>query len=178
MRYGDYIKDSFDVFKANPAAGIVSCLAMIIPIVNLVVIINYMGMVKAAKAEGKPMEIGQLFDFEHAVDKIVGPLLVGIVGSCCFLLAFVLAFTMPILADKPGTPFMSAIKAAFAFGKGNFVPLTILSIILGVVNMLGNLACGIGVLVTFPVCIGALFLAYDDNRAAVEAAAAEGGITL
>lgn len=178
MQYGDYIKDSFDVFKANPAAGIVATLALIIPIVNLLVIVNYMEMVKSAKHEGKPMEIGQLFNFDHAVDRIVAPLIVGLVSACCFLIGFVLLFTLPILADKPGTPFMTSIKAAFAYGKANFVPLAILAVILGVVNMIGNLACGIGALVTTPVCLGAMFLAYDDNRAAVEAAAAEGGITL
>jgi uncharacterized membrane protein len=186
MKYGDYIGGGWNIVKANLVPSIVAALAMIIPFVGLIVMVNYMAAVKAAKHEGKPIEIGALFNFENAVDKILGPLVFGIIvmiASMCFVLpgiaaAGVFYFSIPILADKPGTPWMNAIKAGMAFGKANLVPCILVSLVLGIVAGLGQIACGVGMLITLPIGLAAHFLAYEDHKAAIEAAAAQGGVQI
>lgn len=189
MRYGDYVKEAFEIVKANLVPSVVFALATAIPLVNLlspIFMINFMAAVKAAKHEGRPIQIGDLLNMENAVDKWVGMFIVGLavgIGNMCFIipglvLAAILYFTAPILADKPGTPFMNAIKGAFAFGKGNIVPSLLLVIVLGLVAFVGVLACGVGTLVTMPIAVAAGFLAYEDHKAAVEAAAAESGVQI
>ena len=56
--------------------------------------------------------------------------------------------------------------------------LILLSIVLGIVNFIGILLCGVGIFITLPTALAASFLAYEDHKAALEAAAAEGGVTL
>ena len=179
MRYGDYIKGGWEIVKANLGASIVATLCIgLIPIAGLVVLINFLAGVKAAKHQGKPIAIGDLFNFENAVDKIVGPLIVGVGFMCCFVPGALMYFALPILADKPGTPFLSAVKGGLAFGKANLVPMILLVFILGLVGGLGSIACYVGMFITQPVALAAAFLAYEDHKAAVEAAAAEGGVQL
>lgn len=188
MRYGDYVKQAFDIVKANLVPSIVLVALPIIPLVGLVMpifLVNYLAAVKAAKNEGKSMELGDLFNFENAVDKWVGVFLVilinGLASMCVIggiITGGLFLFVPAILADKPGTPFMSAIKASFYFGKANLVPLILLSIVAGIVYFVGILACGLGVFITMPVAAASIYIAYEDHRSALEAAAAEGGVAL
>lgn len=189
MKYGDYVKGGLDIVKANLVPSIVLPLLMFVPLVSLagpIFIVNYMAAVKAAKHEGKPMEIGLFFNFENAVDKWVGLFLCGVltqIGMMLFvipgiLIAGVTFFTAPILADKPGTPFMSAIKASVAFGKANIVPMILLAIVLGIVQMAGMIALCVGIFITMPVAVAGAYLAYEDHKSAVEAAAATDGVKL
>jgi uncharacterized membrane protein len=189
MRYGDYIKGGFEIVKANLVPSIVFALLLGLPIVSLagpIFMVNFLAAVKAAKHEGKPIQIGDLFNFENAVDKWVGPFIVAIcigIGNMCFvipgiLLAGILYFTAPILADKPGTPFLNAIKGAASFGKANMVPCVLLAFVLGLVAFLGVIGCGVGILITLPTSMAAGFLAYEDHRSAIEAAAADGGVQI
>jgi hypothetical protein len=189
MRYGDYIKGGLDIVKANIVPSIVLVLLMGLPIISLggpIWIVNYLAAVKRAKHEGKPIEIGDLFNFENAVDKWVGLFIVGVcvgIGNMLFVIPGIIAmglfyFTAPILADKPGTPFMSAIKGALAFGKGNLVPSIILAFVMGLVSFLGVIACFLGVFITLPMSLAGGYLAYEDHKAAVEAAAAADGVQL
>lgn len=181
MRFGDYVKDGFEIVKANLVPSVVFTLLLFIPIVSLggpIWIVNFMAAVKAAKHEGKPIQIGDLFNFENAVDKWVGPFIASLGFMCCIIPGMILAFTPCIIADKPGTPFMSAVKAALSFGKANIVPMILLMLVAMVVIMIGEILCVVPVLVAFPVAQAAIFLAYEDHKAAVEAAAAEGGVQI
>ncbi len=178
MRYGDYVKESFEVVKANLGPSVVMALVMAIPVLGWVAIFNWLAMFKAARAEGKPMDIGGLFNFENAADKIITLLLLCCGYMCCVVPGMLIAFAPCIIADKPGTPAMSAVKAALEFGKANVVPMIVLGLVVAIVQSLGSVACGVGILITMPIAQGALFLAYEDQRAAVEAAAAQGGVSL
>jgi uncharacterized membrane protein len=189
MKYGDYIKGGLDIVKANLVPSIVLPVLMCVPLVGLagpIFIVNYMAAVKAAKHEGKPMEIGLFFNFENAVDKWVGLFLCGLLTQIGMMLLFipglivagVTFFTAPILADKPGTPFMSAIKASVAFGKANLVPMILVALVLGIFQMLGVIACFVGMFITMPVAVAGAYLAYEDHKSAVEAAAATDGVKL
>jgi uncharacterized membrane protein len=181
MRYGDYVKQSWEIVKANIGPSIVFTIACFFPIVNLgmpIWMCNFMAAIKAAKNEGKPIQIGDIFNFENAADKWLGPFLASLAYMCCVIPGMIVAFTPCIIADKPGTPFMSAIKGALQFGKANIVPMILVCIVCGVVIAIGQILCVLPVLITFPIGQAAMFLAYEDHRAAVESAAAEGGIQL
>ncbi|MCO5165026.1 MAG: hypothetical protein M9894_01495 [Planctomycetes bacterium] len=185
MRYGDYIKGGLDVFKANLVPSIVAVVCTMIPFVGLLVMVNYMAGVKAAKHDGKPIQIGDLFNFENAVDKIVGPFLVMVlvqIGASIFVIPGLIigglfVFVSPILADRPGTNFLDAMKASLHFAKGNLVPCILLQLVMGIVMMVGFMCC-VGAFVTMPIALAGTFLAYEDHKSAVQAAAAEGGVQL
>ncbi|MBX3471750.1 MAG: hypothetical protein KF878_33255 [Planctomycetes bacterium] len=185
MKFGDYISGGLEVFKANVVPSVVAVLCMMIPFVNFLIGINYMAAVKAAKHEGKPIQIGDLFNFENAVDKIVGPFLVVFLMNIGSMILFVpgliigglFVFVGPILADRPGTSFIDAMKASLHFAKGNLVPCILLSLVVGIVTFVGMMCC-VGAFVTIPLGLGTAFLAYEDHKSAVQAAAAEGGVQL
>jgi len=141
-------------------------------------VINWMAAIKAAKHEGKKIEIGDLLNFENAVGKGLTYMLAGLGFVFCCIPGIMLLFAAPIMADKPGTGVGDVLKAAFAFGKGNIVPLLILFIVMIVLIIIGEIACGVGVLFTAPLAQATVFLAYDTHKASVEAAAAEAGVTL
>jgi uncharacterized membrane protein len=181
MNLGNYIKGGLEIVKANIVPSIVYALLMFIPVLNLggpIWLANFMAGVKAAKHDGKPMQIGDLFNFENAVDKWVGGFCVGIGFALCFIPGMLLLFTTPIIADKPGTPFINALKAAFNFGKANIVPMIMLAIAAAVVIIIGEILCIVPVLIAMPIAQAAIFLAYDEHKAAVAAAAAEGGVQI
>lgn len=206
MKYGDYIKASVDIVKANlPAAGVagllmnlsllisvagqvgalvlaplglLALLGIPVAVVQGVFVINWMRAVKGAKHEGKPIAIGDLLNFENVVDKVLGGLLWGVGFACCCIPGVLILFTPCILADRAGTSFLNAIKAALQFGKANLVPSLLLAIICMLVVYVGTIACLVGVFITGPIGMGALFLAYEEHKTAVEAAAAEGGVAL
>src|SRR5262249_34945480 len=123
-------------------------------------------------------EIGSLFAFDNFVNNLIAIIIAAVVCGFCFLLFPLFFFVGPILADHPGVGFMDAVKGALAFGKGNFVPTFFLGIVIGIVIFIGELACGVGVLITAPVAYAAIWIAYEEHKAAIHAAAAEGGVTL
>jgi uncharacterized membrane protein len=189
MRYGDYIKGGLDIVKANIVPSVVLMLLPIIPFVGLVMpifVVNYLAGVKAAKHQGKPIALGDLFNFENAVDKWVGLFIAGLcigIGNMLFVIPGIIAagffyFVPMILADKPGTPFMNAIKGSISFAKANAVPCILVAFIMGLVGALGMVACGIGMLITMPISLAAGYLCYEDHKAGIEAAAAQGGVQL
>lgn len=139
---------------------------------------NYLAAVKEFQASGKPIGIGDLLKFNDIVNRYITLFLVGVSAMCCFVPVLLTCWAVPIIVDKPGIGFMNAIKASIAFGKKNIVQTLVLMIVLGLVNFLGQLCCGIGVLITMPAVNAAFFLAYDLKRDEVAAAAAESGISL
>ncbi|MBX3470297.1 MAG: FHA domain-containing protein [Planctomycetes bacterium] len=139
---------------------------------------NYLAAVKEFQSSGKPIGIGDLLKFNDIVNRYITMFIVGIAAGCCFLLGPIVAWAIPIIVDKPGIGFANALKASVAFGKKNYVPTFILFIILGIVNSIGMMLCGLGVLITMPAVNVAFFLAYDLKRDEVAAAAAESGVSL
>lgn len=156
-------------------AGLVGLLTMLsMPLL----VANYMAGVREYQATGKPIGIGDLLKFGNIVPRYITMFLVGVSAMCCFLPVLVTCWAIPIIVDKPDVGFMGAIKASIAFGKKNIVPTLILMIVLGIVNMIGQMLCGIGMLITMPSVMAAFYLAYDLKKAEVAAAAAEAGIAM
>jgi uncharacterized membrane protein len=193
FKHGDYIKSGWELTKSNLVPCIVAVLVMgVLGMIGVGVFlwgqiaVNMYKGFKDAKASGKPMEIGALFNFDNFVNNLIAYIVVGVVMMVLGIIPLVGGFIGqalflligPILADKPGIAFMDAVKAAIAFSKGNFVPCLIFTLICFVLTFVGMIPCGLGVFVTVPITMAATWLVYDEHKAAVAAAAAEMGVTL
>ncbi len=178
MKYGDYIKGGWDLVKPNLVTAIVAMICMCIPIFGIQVSVNFLRGLKEAKASGKAIEIGSLFAMDNIVNNIIAMILCGLFAMCCGLPFCLVYFGPALVADHPGVGFMDIVKGALAFGKQNIVPSLILMIVLGIVGGIGQIALGVGILITYPIAMGAMWCAYEDHKAAIHAAAAESGVTL
>ena len=84
---------------------------------------------------------------------------------CCILpgiyLAIAWQFTMPLVVDKK-IDFWPAMELSRKVISKHWWSFFAFAIVLALVNLLGVLACGIGVFVSFPVTMIALMYAYED----------------
>jgi hypothetical protein len=177
---GDSLSEGFGFFKANAGANILFVIIAVvvgaIPIVGGLLIplitINFMAGVKNYRNNGTPMDVGQLFDFSHAVDKIVGPLVVGIliiIGMLFLIvpgiiLALMWAFLYCVLADRPGTSFTEAMKISAAITKGNRLSIFLFAIVCGLLAFVSMIPLGLGLLVTIPMIQAAIYCAYESCK--------------
>lgn len=167
----DHIKEGLNVFTSNLVPSIVAVLGLCIPIVGIFVLINYLVGVKNFKESGTPIDIGGLFSFEHAGNRLIGVIvwavLISIGSMFCVIPGLILAvltyFFPCILADKPEMPWMDALKASLAFGKANFVSSLILMILGGLTGFLW---------ITMPIGFAGQMLAYMAHKDEILAPAA------
>lgn len=169
MKYGEYISGGVEIFKANLVPCIVATLCLCIPIVGMVVMVNFFAGIKGFKEGGTPIDIGGLFNFENVVDKILVVIVMAIGFMLCVIPGCLIYFAPLIVADKPGTPFMDAVNQSLAFGKANLVNMIILVLILGFLGSIGSVALGIGMLITYPISMCAAWCAYADHKGAISA---------
>lgn len=145
INVGEHVSGSVNVVTSNLVPSIVALIGACIPILNFFVMLNYMRGVKKFKDSGTPIEIGDLFNFDHAVNWLIGGIVYGIVvfigmvlcvlpGMILMVLTF---FFGPIMAAKPEMPWADALKTSLAFGKANIVPSLILMVVGGLIGMLG-----------------------------------------
>ena len=166
IRVGNYISEGINVYKNNPVPLIVAGLTGIIPGVQ----INAISQVLRFKATGQNMSVGELFDFDNALNKF----LIMLIGG----FPLVPIMSVPLLADHPGMTFLDAWKSGWAFGKNEPVGMILLNFAAMTVSFLGIIACCVGIIFTAPLLIPILAVAYDDNREAVQSAAKDAGIEL
>lgn len=181
LDYKSAIEEAFEVVKANLGPSLAVGVISIVPPLTLaapLVVVNYLIAVKRARKEGRQIEFGDLFNTENLADKWVGAFLAGFAYALCFLPGALLMFTPSILADRPGTPFVRALKAAFAFGKANLAGCLMLSLVCVVLILVANIVCLLPVLFAVPTAHAAIFITYEEHHAAIEAAAAEAGVQL
>ena len=150
-------------------------LAVAAAAVNAVVMFNLLAAVRRYQLEGTPITLGSYLRFDDLVPRLICLFIVGLSSICCYIPPIFLAFSLPLLVDKPQLGFVGALKTSFAFTKKNLVPTLILLIVCGITASLGSLACGVGGLFTMPVAVAAFWLAYECKRADFDAAAAEAG---
>ena len=179
FKIGQAIGEAFAFYKANALMSTAwFVLAIIIggiPIVNFIVPlmgVNFYTCVRNFRAFGQKMSFGELFDFSHAFDKIIGPIVVGIliaIGYVLFvipgiILTFMWAFTPCIQGDKTDMSFFNAMKESKRVAKGNYIKIFLLILTLAIFAALGFILLGIGALVTVPVAHVALYCAYDQCK--------------
>lgn len=115
-------------------------------------------------ANGQPVTIGSFFKPRQLGSFVVAGLIVGVlsgIGSLCFIGSIVVGiftlFTLPALLDR-NLSAIDAIKTSFELVKSNFVNALVAYIVIFVTIFVGELLCGVGLLVAAPVA--ALFLVY------------------
>lgn len=177
---GDSLSEGFAFFKANAGANIlfviISVVVGAIPLVGALLMplmsINFMAGVKRYRNNATPFDVGQLFDFSHAVDKIVGPLVVGIlimIGMLFLIvpgiiLALMWAFLYCVLADRPGTSFTEAMKISAAVTKGNRLSIFLFMIVCSLLAFVSMIPLGLGLLVAIPMIQAAMYCAYESCK--------------
>ena len=176
---GSAIGEAFKFFKANLVGciawivitGVLSCTgigALLTPLLG----VNLFSCAKRFQENGKKMDIGELFDFNKAVEKIFGPIILGFIigiGFCLliipgFILSMWWTFSPCVLADRSDLSFTDAMKASRNLAKGNWIKIIMLFILLGLLQIVGAICFGIGLLVTIPVGHLALYYAYKQAK--------------
>jgi len=119
---------------------------------------------------GRRAEFGDLFQgFNFFLPSFVAWLLISIftgVASIFFIIpglivAAMYKFTYLFIFDK-GLDFWPAMQASHAVVKNDYLGFTLFLLLLFCVNLLGVLCCFVGLLVTMPISIAAITVAYRD----------------
>ena len=97
--------------------------------------------------------------FNNALDKIIGPIVVGIligIGFICLIIPGIIltlmwVFTPCIQGDRAELTFIQAMKEAKGLAKGNYIKIFFLLVILAIFAFSGSLLLNIEGMVTLPV---------------------------
>jgi len=122
------------------------------------------------KIMGRPHEFGDLFKgFNFFIPTLVAALLIGLfsfIGTIfCIVPGLVIAamykFTYLFIVDKR-MDFWPAMQASHAVVKNDYFGFTMFLLLAVLVNILGFFVCIVGLLVTIPVTIAAITVAYKE----------------
>ena len=198
VKFGEWIQKGFDLFKANMGLLIVAALlAYVLAGITIGILLGPMmaGLILIVlalidKREPKPAD-GDLFKgFECFLQAFLLVLVVGlpllVVSMILMLIPCVgwlvslalqlgastaVMFALPLVADKK-MAFWPAIMASFEMVKRNFFSFLGLMLVSAVISGIGSIACGIGVIVTAPIGICIMAVAYRELFSAAPAAGA------
>ena len=175
----ELIKEAWGISKPNLGmlilsflvVGLVSGIASVIPLGGLIVGVPVavgLTVVSLRLIEGQDVAIGNVFDgFKRFVPLMICGLIIGIgtvIGTLLLILpgmyfAMASGYAPQLVLDRGEEP-MDAIKGSMKVFNANFVSLLVFASLLGLLNFVGVLACGIGILITAPVSIVATNLMY------------------
>jgi uncharacterized membrane protein len=151
-------------------------LFVFLPVFYLVIILGstYLmsGAYKAAfkQLRGGRISLSDLFSGGDVFLKTAGATILTVILTCigslfCVLpglvVAGLLCFTVPLIVEGQLGVF-DAMRASFDRTKGHWFMFTLYAIVLGVLAEIGSVACGIGILVTFPLLFTINAVAYRD----------------
>lgn len=176
-----YIKEGWELFSANAVNLVVASLLFVvvhfaanfIPFATFLVTGPMMGgmfLVVMDIMEGKTFNAMRVFD---GFQKLVPLVLVGILTSIFTMAGFILLiipgfivmgwylFPYLFVVDEE-MDFWQAMEASRMIGFANHVQVALMALALGVINLIGALLLGVGLLVTIPVTICAIAKAYED----------------
>jgi uncharacterized membrane protein len=110
-------------------------------------------------ADGKPVSIGSFFKPRNLGPVLLTAVLVGLgtaVGSLCIvggiIFGFIAQFAIPFVIDRNLSP-VDAIKASYDTVKNNIGPAIISFLVQYAIVLVGELACGVGLLAAMPVAL-------------------------
>lgn len=125
------------------------------------------GMIRAGikQIRGGTIEVGDLFS---ATDMFVGALVVllasiaGVIacGIGAFVTSALFYLALPLLVDK-NLAFGDALKQSMELTKQNLGFFIVYALVIGIVSGLGLVACGVGILITFPLRTLGMVVAYE-----------------
>ena len=178
IRTGEWLSEGWELFKQDWLMHVVVMLILgaansaTAGILYGPLLCGYYYMIfKKVQDPTSSIELGDIGKgFEVFVNALVAWLLVGIfisVGTiACLVGAIVvtalLVFVFPLIMDRR-MDFWPAIQASFDKTKENWLGWSVFILLIGLLNLAGALACGLGVLVTGPITFIATAFAYRDN---------------
>lgn len=152
--------------------GISLCIALVMMVVMIAVQSVTMGSLQILwlrLVRGQDANFGHLAEVKRFIlPLIITNLLVGLAtfaGTLAliipgYIVAFGLVWASAVVLDH-NVKGVEALKASWALTDGHKLNIFLLCLILGVLNFIGMLACGVGMFVTFPVTMGALLYYYN-----------------
>ena len=194
FNFGDLLGRAWEIFKNNAGVfvGAVLVTALIIlvgssiaqlihqylaSLVSAILVGPFMlGLAKMslAGARGQQVQFATLFEgFNNAVHAILANVLMTIfftVGFMCLIIPGVLIYTLYIttflfMADGQ-RDFWGAMESSRRLSQANFMQWLLVAIIAFVLYVAGMALCGVGVLVTAPIALLFVALAYETQRGA------------
>ncbi len=170
---GRWIGAGWDLVKADMGAyalaALVFCLLSSVPFIQGALITGF-HIYTMKKMTGRRADFGDLFKgFNYFIPTLVATLLIGaftFIGTIfCIIPGLVVAaalkFTYLFIVDKR-MDFWPAMQASHAVVKQDYFGFTMFLILAFLVNVLGLLCCVVGLLVTFPLTIAAITVAYKE----------------
>lgn len=185
MDIGAYIGHGWNTFKANPGPFIVVTVAVMLANTALSILGSFLpfmlgslvsfgvsGLTLGALAQmglkgsrGQAVELGDIaVVLERPVDFVVVGLAtsIGVLGCFVGVVVTQALFMFAAFLVLGGVGYQDALSASLNASKARFMDVLLLVIVMFVLNMLGVLTCGLGLLVTIPVGFIALAKAFDD----------------
>jgi uncharacterized membrane protein len=172
---GRWISAGWNMVTAD--LGNVALVSLIFVLVNSVASIVTQGPLQVGlhlffmkKMYNRRTDVGDLFKgFDFFLPAFVAALLIGVfVGFgiiFCIIPGLVIAsmykFAYLFILDKR-MDFWPAMQASHAVVKNDYFGFTMFLIVMGLVNLLGLLCCVVGLLVTIPMSIAAITVAYQE----------------
>jgi len=170
---GKWIGEGWDMVKADMGTYVLISLIFFllngVPFIQGALIAGF-HIYTMKKIMGRPAEFGDLFKgFNYFIPTLVAALLIGLftfLGTLlCIIPGLVVAamykFTYLFIVDKR-MDFWPAMEASHAIVKQDYFGFTMFLLLAVLVNMLGALCCIVGLLVSIPVTIAAITVAYKE----------------
>ncbi|MBU4366142.1 MAG: hypothetical protein KKF10_03325 [Verrucomicrobia bacterium] len=195
VKFGEWIQQGWELYKANIGIWIVASLLVIVISVATLGILSgpmmagmaWMALVLVDRKEPKP-QMGDVFKgFDYFLQSFLFYLVWGVImlavsfvtlipciGTLVVIVVSIalntaLMFGLFLIVDKK-MEFWPASMLSLNVVKPNFFPLLGLLVVAGLIGQVGSIACGIGVIVTMPITVCILAVAYR-NVFGVQAAA-------
>ena len=173
---GEYIKEGFNIVKANPIPFIVGNLVLLI--INSVAMGFLIGhwyagmyyMVQKAR-KGETVELTDIFwGFNNFIPIFVAGLIfsvgVGVGSMFCiipgFIIGAILFYLIPLVAFQ-NAEIGDAINRSKEEAMKSLINHILFFFIVSLISGIGFLLCGVGVFLTLPVGIAAMAVAYEDR---------------
>jgi uncharacterized membrane protein len=131
-------------------------------LVFIAVVIMHAGLLSGCLdiADGKPVTIGSFFKPRNLGPAFVAALLIAfgiLVGSILCIIpglifAFLTLFALPFVIDRSLSP-VESIKASIATARANIAPALLSWLVQYAVMVVGQLLCGVGVIVALPISV-------------------------
>ena len=172
---GKWIGDGWDIIKSDILTFalmtlITLLICSVVPIILQGALFAGLQLACARKLIHGRMEFGDLFlGFNFFVPTMVASILISVFAAIGFLVCIVpglvicamYSFTYLFIVDKR-MEFWPAMQASFAIVKQDYVGFTLFFVVGALINILGTLACLIGVLVTVPTLFASQVAAYKE----------------
>jgi len=159
-----------DMVMWGLSALIILAVSGVVPIILQGALVAGLHLMFIKKLSGRTPEIGDLFKaFNLFVPTLVATLLISVFSFIGFMLCIVpgivvyavYMFTYLFIVDRK-MDFWPAMEASHAVVKQDYLGFSLFVLALILLQMVGVLACFVGVLITFPIMYGAITIAYRD----------------